>query len=277
MNFISPGHLTLLPPPVNFFFVSELSQEVQSLFIHADLLLPFLDSLLIGTDHSWGWRRWYLRINQLSLTSLLSSDILNSIIPSRCLKRAKACSDEDHSCNPGFCFVPSSQVPKVTVAKVAPSLHIPNWPFLVCMHDMSKAPPVISFSIKCCQFTLEDTIMVQVPHEDQGQWLQGFFQLSEEDLMHFFLTRQSVGDTHNITHVCLPPNCYPQALSILITHPTAELHTSVQFSHILPNSPFLPSFLNPIYIHRNTPVVWTIPPCLCNPDEIRAMQLRAHL
>jgi len=59
------------------------------LSIHVGLLLPFLDFLLVVIDYSSTWRRWSLKINQLSWTHLFSRAVSHGILPSRSLNRSK--------------------------------------------------------------------------------------------------------------------------------------------------------------------------------------------
>lgn len=129
------------------------------------------------------------------------------------------------------------------------------------------------------QCTPEDITMILIPHEHQGQWTWGFFQLSEEDLIHF-PARQFVADTHRHPQhplCCFFPYADTQAFTI---YPSAELHPSLLVLHIQHNSPFLPPFpksLSPsiiilqlceeshhISVVRSNGLIALIPP-ICSP------------
>lgn len=65
-----------------FFYVlyaSFLHLSFSFLFIHTGVLPPLLGFQLISTDHFWAWRRWSLKIKQLSWPSLLSKDMSHGI------------------------------------------------------------------------------------------------------------------------------------------------------------------------------------------------------
>lgn len=92
-------------------------------FIHAHLLPPLLDILLVGLVHFWAWRR----INQLCWTPLLSRAVSCEILPSTSLNQG--CDSA------AFCLVSSAQDPElchpmIITAKAALDLHIPDWLFL---------------------------------------------------------------------------------------------------------------------------------------------------
>lgn len=84
----------------------------------------------------------------------------------------------------------------------------------------------------------------------------------KKGLVYLFLIRRSVIDAHNngIT------------LIWLITSPKAELRATPLLYHIKSNSPCSPYRpvlpKEPIYTHGSTPVMWAIPPRLCDPNEI---------
>lgn len=113
-------------------------------------------------------------------------------------------------------------------------------PCLQAWHEQSS-----SHHYLLSQCTLEDITIIPIPHEHQHQWTWGFFQLSEEDLIRFFPTKQLVADTHRhpLHALCwFVPYADTQALSLFTIYPAAELHPSLLILHIQHNSPFLPPF-----------------------------------
>lgn len=90
-----------------------LSFFSSSLFIHADILLPLLDFLLIGMHRSWVQKKWSLNINQLS--SMVSS---HGILPRRCLKRPVS-PPKAQSCDLTYCPASSWQNPELNEFVIA--------------------------------------------------------------------------------------------------------------------------------------------------------------
>lgn len=78
---------------------------------------------------------------------------------------------------------------------------------------------------------------------DQSLLAQSFFQLLKKGSPSFLLlTDESVANTqHHVAHAVLPIYPDQQALSLLITHPKAELHTFSLFSHKKGKKPCLTS------------------------------------
>lgn len=164
----------------------------------------------------------------------------------------------------------------VIEAKAAFELHIPNKPFLVCKYEhLSLLAPLSLVSGNCHQYGPEtswipcalyvappaDVRVIQVTHEVKSLQMCGFFQLSEEGLICFFLlNKQSVANTHHsISHIDLLSKSDPSALRCLITCPKAELYAVLLLSHTKGNLPSPPSRpvlpKQPVAIHSSTPVV----------------------
>lgn len=119
-----------------------------------------------------------MRINQLSWTSLLCRVVSHGIIPSRSLTQHQSFLLKSRVVILVFALFPPLKLLNSTVivsaANIAPSLHIPSQPFLVCKNDMSKAPPIIGFSINCCQCTPADIAVVQDPMRARASECEAF-------------------------------------------------------------------------------------------------------
>lgn len=209
--------LYILPGSTDPAFISSIllfrSWVIRSfMFSHADLLLSFSDFLQVNMDHSWAWRKQFLKTNQLSWIifsleplhiGLIEADPwkepnLSSLCPQLwcCFLR---CS---------FLSGPCLQHPMVTGV----SFHNPD-KFFVSIRS-STAPLLSSFLVTWWKLSSRDSRNLhffclavlssacagvgKFSHEDQGLQMWYFLQLSEETVIYFFfLIKQSVPDTHN--------------------------------------------------------------------------------
>ena len=99
-------------------------------------------------DHSWAWSRWYMNINQFSWTSLFSGLYPIGLFQADTWD-AKVCAPQVQGCYLTFCPVPSCQNTElyllmVTLAKTAPSLHIPDQSFLFCTYGLAECLSLFS-------------------------------------------------------------------------------------------------------------------------------------
>lgn len=112
--------------------VACLSLISSSALIHAGLLPPLLDFLLIRMDHSWAWRRWFLYNNQLSQTPFPFRAISHGILPRRALK-SKDFSPEFKYWDLILSPSPSSDPEAVQ------DVPTPNQSFLICKYQVQKS------------------------------------------------------------------------------------------------------------------------------------------
>lgn len=132
-----PSHLSRPSFFICFLFLSLVRS---SLFVLADLLLPLLDFLHVGMDHSWTWRRWFLEINWLSLTPL-QSRASQRIFPSR--NRLKSVLLKSRLATLTSALFPLLKVLNSTLSwlpvKAASSFHIPVQYSLICKYVVQQS------------------------------------------------------------------------------------------------------------------------------------------
>lgn len=121
-------------------------------------LPPLFGFLIVSVDHSWVWKRWYLKTDQFSWSTLPLRAISHRILPSSSMNRP-----EVHRCDLILCFDFSLQDYGVLIsqqlsATVVPNLHVPEFSFVhtrgseKCLSFSAAWSPALG---SCCWCTPE--------------------------------------------------------------------------------------------------------------------------
>ena len=191
---------------------------------------------------SWVWRKWRLNSDQHSCAPLSSRALAHGIPPSSSLKRPELALLRSKDLILLMVLIPPPKILNSIISwSLQPSLP-PTFTFstsssLFFSTRSSRAPLLARSSTTCisklsltlcrnlqdcmCLVFPADVRVIEVPHENQGLWLWGWFQLLVEGLIYFlFLVRWPVVHMHNnVTLMSLSLNSNPQALNSFFIRP----------------------------------------------------------